>query len=422
MSRSKRNLNRLLSSCAVLLLFSGCTNLNPSKIPGEPSGDVPYLETSQVLTAIKIQLAEELKTIEQEHFNNVKTRPRTSEGKWLPVATDQFQLKIGNGTFSGKTQVVDTGDGVVAAVIPFTGYAGSILTPSLGASGSTNSTQDMKLTFKIDPSMSKPVSKVDSGNRYSVLWKDFPPKMVLEPSGEEEKEAIKKFQMFEADAQEFEAGSSERKELEKQANEAWKIKTKQRQEKIALEFDPSFLPASLDWKPLPTLEKSDATIEVGTFVRDALRASFNESKKMFSYAGTSPGITNSEIKISLSFVVVRKIEAGVRGFVVVPAPDLNSITGSLGADRQKTATYTLDLTFPMFANSSSDARRLYYTKEVAEGYITVEEPYTEERYLEMTEDAHDGDRGVQNFSTKGAGAGRLPLPPRLRPQSVPPSF
>ena len=49
---------------AVTAFLTGCAALNPSKVPGNPEGDVPYVETSQVLTAIKIQLARELQKVD----------------------------------------------------------------------------------------------------------------------------------------------------------------------------------------------------------------------------------------------------------------------------------------------------------------------------------------------------------------------
>ena len=92
----------------------------------------------------------------------------------------------GSGSLSGSVQVVSTGSGNILAVIPFSGYAGSLLSPNFGLSKGVTSLQSTSLAFGIKPKRSKA-----SGSDAVVDWaqisqassKDAHSSQGAEPSG-----------------------------------------------------------------------------------------------------------------------------------------------------------------------------------------------------------------------------------------------
>lgn len=129
----------------------GCSSLNQSSVPGTENGvtGLKPVATSEVLTAIKAQLADAFLAIDEQK--------RQSNEEYVKKV---FAFKKGSGTFSGQTDVVATDGGKVSAVIPLTVYPGTTLSPSIGAGISTTSNETTALSFTINPEINKEAIRV----------------------------------------------------------------------------------------------------------------------------------------------------------------------------------------------------------------------------------------------------------------------
>lgn len=127
-------------------------------------------------------------------------------------------------------------------------------------------------------------------------------------------------------------------------------------------------------------------IEVGTFIQDALIATYRQLTNMplKGDASYAPDLWPTELKISVNFAVVQKFEAGVTSKIILTSPTTESLGPSLGVNKDQTGIYQLDIKFPFLTDDTGDSRRLSYTISLGGGkYLTVEEPYTQKRYEEL---------------------------------------
>jgi hypothetical protein len=261
-----------LSFFLVVFLVTGCSTAQVSKIPGiensikhpydEESIDVKPIPITTVLKALKIQLAEAILSLEAIRMEN----------KDHPII-EELILRTGNGTLSGESQLVQTDNGNILAVIPFTGFAGSTLTPNLGIDEAATSKQNIALNFS------------------------FTPKITCD-------------------------------------------------------------------RTLSREEEEKKGIDVGTFIRDALVASFNQIAEMpydrSVRRAYEPIFSNRELKLSLLFSVVRTGQAGL-GVKIVPAsPNIDEVTSGpiFGTKKQQTGTYSLELTVPLVTANPNDGKRI----------------------------------------------------------------
>ena len=101
-------------------------------------------------------------------------------------------------------------------------------------------------------------------------------------------------------------------------------------------------------------------VETGTFVTDALVASFNGVAPLIRRpAKSGPTIKLNELKVAVSFSVTRKFDAGLGDTIVlIPAPDLDSLGPTASRSREQTSVYKLQLTIPLVLDTPPDSRRI----------------------------------------------------------------
>jgi len=261
-----------------LLAGAGCSMLQESHVPGTKNKgkDITKMDPipiSDVMTALKIQLGEafeELDSIKKRHSKN--------------PAVQGLNPRVGTGSFSGTTQLVQTDAGNVMAIIPFTGYTGSTLTPNFGLSSKATSVQSTTLSFSFDPRHEKRLGRNSS-----------------------------------------------------------------------------------------TAE----SLDVGSYIKDSMTAAFEQ---LATIPGNyEPKLTNRELKLSVTFTVLRTLNAGLGIKIVPSAPDLDSVTSNpaLGSNRQQTGTYKLDLTIPLVTPEPRDPKRIIHGVVDQEGTIyLIDRPYT----------------------------------------------
>lgn len=128
-----------------LIAVSSCTNSVTPTMPGlrntlDQRKGVPQ---SLILAAVKVELADAMKRVAdmQKKFDK------------SPVADLTF--KEGNGSLVTTVVSERTNTGELKAVIPFSGYAGSLLTPSIEGGTSATDTRKRTLKFSILPTDGK---------------------------------------------------------------------------------------------------------------------------------------------------------------------------------------------------------------------------------------------------------------------------
>ena len=161
-------MKRLKSLILVLVLpavtpfLIGCSILQDTRIPGVVDVDSTFTEidhvpsVSEVQEAIREQYAKALSAIP-----SIKNDPEN-----FPNA-DGLNPQTGVARFSGKTQLIQTDSGNILGVFPFTGYAGSTLSPNFGISSKATGIQDCTLSFSIDP------NTPTSGNSRQIGESDY---------------------------------------------------------------------------------------------------------------------------------------------------------------------------------------------------------------------------------------------------------
>ncbi|NNE94267.1 MAG: hypothetical protein HKN23_21680 [Verrucomicrobiales bacterium] len=171
---------------------------------------------------------------------------------------------------------------------------------------------------------------------------------------------------------------------------------------LAFSIDPQIDPSKI------LGEKELKNIVVKDFIRDAIVTAYKEAISVpvaDGMEGFHPKFTNTALKITTNFAVVREVNAGVASTMIVPAVDLDNLTPSLSSADKKTRTYTLDLEFPMRTGDQGDGRKLIYGKALPGGLVLIEAPYTDELAaqaesdLEVVTDQNNkaGNVGIQNL-------------------------
>ncbi|MEM7146340.1 MAG: hypothetical protein AAF591_14485 [Verrucomicrobiota bacterium] len=268
--------------------------------------------------AIKVQLGEAFDHIlkDQEKLREVE------EGNTL---ANSFTFKVGSGVFKGKTQTVKTANGSISAIIPYTGYVGSTLTPNLMLSGSATGVQNKEISFSINPL-----------ERRKYVEQHLLTRKVLDETIDQRTSGKK----------------------------------------------------GIDRKYF-----KDRNIDIGTFIKDAVVAEYDQMKKLIYRGGVDkdgnalpylPEIQTTQLKFTTSFIVALKFDADVSSMVFLPSPDINSLAPGLGADSENKGTYDVEITLPLLNSEPADNRKLIYSQIFRGNLITVEEPFTPDRFKEVT--------------------------------------
>lgn len=132
-----------LAGCAGAIQNPTLPGLDRQTFTGMDDDIIEPIPVSTVMTALKCQLARGFSAIESEKGRD--------EYKSNPVAAG-FIFKDGTGTFSGETKIVETRNGKISAVFPFSGIDGSIITPAFGRGLTSTDTQKISTKFSISPS------------------------------------------------------------------------------------------------------------------------------------------------------------------------------------------------------------------------------------------------------------------------------
>ena len=126
------------------LLLMGCSTIQKSPVPRSDNeggnrltpGVVPL---SGVVDALRGELASAFAELHQMKLREPENR--ALEGL----------IPSRKGSLSGEAQVVQSDSGSIMAVIPSTGYVGSLLGPERGLSSTATSIQSVSLSFSVDP-------------------------------------------------------------------------------------------------------------------------------------------------------------------------------------------------------------------------------------------------------------------------------
>ncbi|MCA8949061.1 MAG: hypothetical protein KDE27_06150 [Planctomycetes bacterium] len=147
------------AAAVVALLLPACSLMHQSMVPGienellTPVDKVPPV--SAVIQEIRAQLARAFRVIDS----------RVQAEQAAKNVAEGLTPQEGEGTFTGTTQLVETDSGNIAAVFPFSGYAGSSLTPNFGVSKAATSSQQTKIDFSFVPAelANMPASETKDG-------------------------------------------------------------------------------------------------------------------------------------------------------------------------------------------------------------------------------------------------------------------
>jgi hypothetical protein len=133
-----------------LLHGTGCSTFAPARIPGLDNEPYKLVEMERVPRVSEVTAAVR-REIQAAYARVPQIRAKYMVEKGGPACgLTPKQAAI---VFSGKTQLVQSESANVAAVFPFTGYAGSTLTPNIGISSSATSTQETTLSFSLMPKL-----------------------------------------------------------------------------------------------------------------------------------------------------------------------------------------------------------------------------------------------------------------------------
>ena len=127
-----------------------------------------------------------------------------------------------------------------------------------------------------------------------------------------------------------------------------------------------------------------------SFLRDVIYTSYTQLLDVPLKAnkdGFFPEIIATGIDLTICFEIEKNVNPSITGpsFIIVPAPGINRLSGTVDFDRRKTETYTLTLSLPLIEATTNDPRRIFYTEDLG-GILMVEEPYREERFDQLEAD------------------------------------
>lgn len=141
-----------------------------------------------------------------------------------------------------------------------------------------------------------------------------------------------------------------------------------------------------DFELCLTLEKEG--VEVGDFVTNAIVGAFTSAMdvpKSPSGKPYGPPLTTSVIEVSTSFTILRMDAGGFALKVVPSAPRVDEGNAVLTRIQDRTDVYTVTTKLPTLVGEKSDSRRLHFCRAGVTGKrVCVEEPFTVERYEELT--------------------------------------
>ena len=132
----------------ITTVSSGCVTTLPSPINGITSGGESEAENFIPISSVISELKRQVQ-LAYTHVPYIKKRHRDNQ------AAKGLNPQTGTGTFGGSTQIVRTNSGNVLAIIPFTGYEGSTLSPNFGISSTATSIQGTTLLFSVSPVFAK---------------------------------------------------------------------------------------------------------------------------------------------------------------------------------------------------------------------------------------------------------------------------
>ncbi len=127
-------------------------------------------------------------------------------------------------------------------------------------------------------------------------------------------------------------------------------------------------------------------VKIGTAVRDAIIAKYNDLLKMpVAPKGSTygPPLTPQSFTMTFNFVAQQKSDGKVEIKFVPSSPTFTEVDPTLSTNREKTLTNQLVVSLPFDTDDPGDPRRLFYAVKGAQGVLYVEEPFSKERYDQL---------------------------------------